>query len=486
MESSRSPRAARSVRRALGLTAATWLAGCQSYQPAPLDLAAHDARVAARLSDDTSLDAFSRRLMDHGARANAALDLADGINPAEAEVIALFYNPSLRRLRGRAGVALANAENAGLWTDPVLGFDGAELLSPTGPFEFGLTASLTLPVSGRLEVEKDRAGAVYGAELRRIVEAEWTLRAKVRAAWAAWTVATERLRLLDRVVEEVTHVSQISDRLEAAGELTRIEGRLLRSELIGLRVKRFSAAAAVEQTRLALAGLMGLRPDAPLDLKPVLPVVRLPQVDDAAHRIIQSNPLLAVHRAEYAVAEETLRLEVRKQYPDIEIGAGFGSEEDDDRLLLGAALPLPFFNANRAGIAEARAERERVRAAARGAFARLTFALASTRARLRAAEQQQSLLREQLAPLLDEQADEIARLADLGEVDTLILLETVTRRFEAKEQILDLQLLSLRARIETARLLGPDTASQPAPVADPATRDANPTPRIHAQQGTAP
>ena len=455
------PRRTRRLWPLMMLVCVMLIAGCQSYQPVPLDFEQYGADAASRLGEQETLRAFSQRL---GADADQAdsFDLDDGIDAAEAEVIALFYNRDLRLARLRAGVALANAENAGLWEDPVFGFDGAELLSPSGPFEYGLTMSLTIPVSGRLAVEEDRADAAYHAELRRVVDAEWSMRAQVRAAWAVWSVATERLKLIDEVLQAIEKISEVSDRLEEAGELTRVEARLLRAQRLTIQVQRVSAAAATEQARLDLLSLMGLLPNAQVTLVPALPSVKAPETSDSTDRLIRANTSLAALRADYQVAEESLRLEVRKQYPDIEIGAGLGSEGNDDRLLLGASLPIPILNANRGGIAEARAGRELARASVESEFESLAFQLASASTRLEAAEQQRQVLEQELVPMLDEQAAEIDRLAELGEVNTLILLETVTRRFEAKSQILDLHLTVVRGRIEVTRLLGPDQAREPA------------------------
>ncbi|MFK7789812.1 MAG: TolC family protein [Phycisphaeraceae bacterium] len=458
------PRSARRLFQALPLACAVLLAGCQSYEPIPLDLAAYEAGMTNRLLEDESLSAFAKRLAGDGFEPIVRFDVSDGISPAEAEVIALFYNADLRMARLRAGVALADAETAGLWEDPVLGFDGAELLSPAGPFEYGLTARLTVPISGRLRVEEDRADTAYRAELRRVVDAEWSMRARVREAWSVWSVASDRLALIDEVIAAIDRIGVVSDRLQEAGELKRVETRLLSVERLSIHVERASRSAHADQARIDLLGLMGLLPTANAKLIATLPRVVMPEATDPTQRLITSNTSLAVLRADYQVAEESLRLEVRKQYPDIQIGAGLGSEDNDDRLLLGASLPIPILNANRGGIAEARANRALASAAAEAEFEHLLFEFAATRTRLAAAQQQLKVLEEELVPMLDEQTAEIDRLAELGEVNTLILLETVTRRFKAKNQILELHLEALRARIEIARLLGPDAEPTPAPV----------------------
>jgi cobalt-zinc-cadmium efflux system outer membrane protein len=294
-------------------------------------------------------------------------------------------------------------------------------------------------------------------------------------------VASERLRLVREVIGRVERIAAITDRLEAAGELTRVEARLLRGELVRTRAEVAHAEFEETRARVELLGLMGLAPDAPVRLLPAIPPVSLAEVSDAVGRLIEANTTLAVRRSEYQVAEETLRLEIRRQYPDITIGTGYGSEDDDDRLLLGLSIPVPILNANRAGIAEARARREAARAAAETTFERLTRELAIARAGYDAARSQRDAFERELVPMLDEQASEIERLIDLGEVNTLLLLETVTRGFEAKSRLLDLILAEAVAAVEIRRLLGPDAPGSPAPVAPDDDSMTTGTPRTAAR-----
>lgn len=452
-----------------GLTvgALVLLAGCQQYERQPLDLAAHRSSLSERSLEVGRIQGFLDRLRELGGETQDTFSFDDGLTPAEGEVVALFYNADLRAARLGAGVALANFQNAGLWEDPEFGFDGAEILSPSGsPFEFGLTLNLTIPISGRLDVEKARAGAAYDTELRRIVDAEWATRADVRRAWASWTVAEERLRLLREAIAQTERVTTITDRLEAGGELSRVESRLFQVELAIRRAASAEADLAAIRARIDLLGLMGLPPDASIELTPALPTAEVPLSDDPLRRLIESNTELAVRRAEYQVAEEALRLELRKQYPDIKIGSGYGSEDNDDRLLLGFSVPIPIFNANRAGIAEARAERELSRAAAETTFERLSRELSAAQAGLDAARTQRSQFESTIVPMLEAQAHEVEQIADLGEVDTLILLETVQRHLDAKVRLLELKQAELDASLTITQLLGPGEATDPAPVSD--------------------
>ncbi len=447
------------------------LAGCRAYEARPLDLRAHRASFDARALDTAPVDAFLERLND--APRPDRFDPADGLTLAEAEPLAMLYNGDLRRARAAAGVALARLETAGLWDDPVFGFNGADILSAAIPFEFGLTANLTIPVSGRLAVERARAGAAHEAALRRVIENEWDTRAALRRAWGAWSVADERLRLLDEVIERVERIEQIAGRLERVGELTRVEARLIRAERVRLNAQRADAGLAEVRARMAVLGLAGLPPEARVRLVPTLPDPPETNADAASptDRLIAHNAHLASRRAAYRQVEQTLRLAIREQYPDLTLGTGWGQEEGEDRLLLGLSLPIPVLNANRPAIAEAEAQREAARIGAQTAFENLTRELAVAVATRDAVRAQRASFEELLVPMLDEQAAEIDRLAGLGEVDTLLLLETVTRRYAARSGLLDLCLAEANARIEIERLLGPGDAIAPAPVnpTDPTT-----------------
>lgn len=440
------------------------LAGCEKYERQPLDLVAHRASFDQRAIEVGRLEDFVERLHQLGSTVPSAFAFEDGLTPEEGEVVALFYNPDLRLARLDAGVAEATFDNAGLWDDPEFRFDGAEIWNPSAPFEFGLGLTLTIPVSGRLEVEKARAGTAYEVELRRIVDGEWSTRARVRRAWAAWTTARERASLLRDVIAQIERIGAITDALEAVGELSRVEARLFRVELADRRAALAETELVIQREQYLLLALMGLPGDAGIDLLPAFPNTEPPVLEDPIGRLIESNTELAVRRAEYLVAEETLRLEIRKQYPDITIGGGYGSEDRDDRLLLGVAIPIPILNANRAAIAEARANRAVARGAAEITFDRLAIDLAAAQATLDAVRTQRAQYESEIVPMLADQSLEIEQIAALGEVDMLLLVDTVARQYDAKSRLLDLRLAELEATIAITQLLGPDATADPAPI----------------------
>lgn len=426
--------------------ALAFLAGCQQYQPVPLDLSAHRDAVDARITSFESLGQSSSGVPDR-------FSLDDGLSPAEGEALALFYNADLRLLRLEAGVARADADHAGLWQDPTLGFDAAEVLASGGGFEHATVLGLTIPVSGRLGAEREAAEARHDAALIRVVDAEWATRAEVRSAWARWSAAADRLDLLGTIGDRVGGLVDLADRLEEAGELTAAEARLIRAERVTNRARLAAATRSEAIQRIELLGLLGLAPDAAVTLNRGYPTPPIPD-GNASELLIRRNLELAARRAEYRSAEHALRAQIRAQFPDITLGGGYGYE-DDDRLILGVSIPIPILNANRGGIAHARAERDVARAAAETSFERISRDHAAALATLGAVGAQRRAFESELIPMLEAQTQEIDRLAGLGEIDTLLLLETVTRAGEAADELLDLRVAEVEAINAIVRLLGP-------------------------------
>ena len=74
-----------------------------------------------------------------------------------------------------------------------------------------------------------------------------------------------------------------------------------------------------------------------------------------------------------------------------------------------------------------------------------------------------------MIPLLDTQSEEVRRVAELGEIDALLMLDTTTRHLSAKQRLLELQQRAQQASITLHQLYGPASPQHPAPIAQPST-----------------
>lgn len=442
------------------------LSGCQRYQPRSLDPEEHRARWLERSPQSAGVVEFAQQLADSGDPVSE-YDPSDGITCAEAELIALVFNPELRLARLRAGVTAATAEHAGLWDDPEFSIDFLRITeSVSTPWVITPGLAFTIPISGRLEVEKSRADAALRAELTRVAEDEWRVRHEVRQIWLAWSAALLRAQETSRLIESMGGLTDSTTRLAEAGELPRTEAALFvieRSQRQQERT-RLEGEAAVAEQRLRM--LLGLSPSAPLEL---LPSIDLPN-DSVEGREIASSLELRQLREEYEVAEHALHREIRKQYPDLTIGPLYETDQGQSRIGFLGAIPLPILNANRQGIAEATAERELAHAAFETTAEQLEGSLAVARAESRMLRAEYEELASVIGPMIDRQVSDATRLVELGEGGGLVLLESLIRSHDTKLNIIDLRRELALAAAEEHFLLGPEWQTTES---TPASADAN-------------
>ncbi|MEM1442907.1 MAG: TolC family protein, partial [Verrucomicrobiota bacterium] len=221
--------------------------GCETYDPQFLDPAAHRTEWSERDATRESVEAFAERVGKSPSQ-DRSFDARDGLTLPEGQVVALIFNPDLRVARLRAGVARATAEHAGLWEDPVLSVDVLNVTqSVPDPWVIGSALAFTIPVSGRLEVEKARAEAEMHAELERVSEAEWEVIRDVAHDWLEWSAEGYKLEETRTILGELNSVVASTSRLVEAGELLRTEAALFSIEQASRRAERDRLSAAVEE-----------------------------------------------------------------------------------------------------------------------------------------------------------------------------------------------------------------------------------------------
>ncbi len=442
----------------LFISVALSLAGCRTYTPRPLDLDAHASQWRERRADDSSVRAYIdslERASDDQPVFGTDFDPAAGMDLHHAEWVALLYNPDLRRARADQDVARAVSDHAGLWDDPAIGLDLLHTLSgAANPWTIGTSVSFTLPLSGRLEREKMLAAAELDVEILRVVERERDVLKRLRQLWLEWSVLNQRIALTDDLLIDLESITATANRLAELGEMLRPETALFEIERTSRSIER---DLLKERKRIAeeeIRSAMGLSPDAPVRPKPQLSFVtdHLDQEFGEPGDLARVNPELARLQAAYTAAEERLHREVRKQYPDLTLGPQYESDDGQSRIGLIAGVPLPILNANRQGIAEAEAARERARAAFETACEQLIGQLAVLKRRIDAARLEHEQVDSRLAPLVDRQVGDARELLELGEGSPLALLEGLVRRHEAKNRILDAVAMESEAAIELARL----------------------------------
>jgi cobalt-zinc-cadmium efflux system outer membrane protein len=424
--------------------AAAGLTGCQSHPRKPLDVAGHVAEYHARSVSAPAVAEFAASL-NAATPGRITFDTADGLTLEEAEVVALVFSPELREARARAGVASASAANAGLWEDPMVDVSIERMLTSMGrPWTVMGGLGFTLPITGVPKYEKQMAEGGLTVELARAAAMEWEVRTALRKAWVEWSASRElvtvlegRLAELDRLLERITLIVQ-------AGEMQRVEAQMFRveREMVSAELIRARGEASIRE--MMIRREMGLPAKAELILLPRL------VVEATDEPVASTHPELVLAEAEYEMAERALELEVAMQFPSIGLGAGTGREEGNGLLTWGLTMPLPILNANREGLAKALASRELERIRCERMHEDLAIRAATAAATLRARRAEREAYEKGVVPMVDAQAADVERITAVGRVEPLMLMDSVSRRAEAKMRVIEARMEESLAAVELA------------------------------------
>ncbi len=249
----------------------------------------------------------------------------------------------------------------------------------------------------------------------------------MREALLAHLAAVRRLAVLESEVAVRAEAQELLRKRLEAGEVSRPDVTSAEIETSSATLALRSAEGQVAETRALLAAAVGVPVDA-LGSIPVqwqdwetpipLEALALEKVQKAGllHRADVRRSLL-----EYAAAEAALRLEIARQYPDIDLSPGYGFDEGHHQFTFGPAFALPVFNRNKGPIAEAEARRQQRAALFTALQARAIAEMETRLARYRAALAEFSEADRRLAQLQGEKEESVRRAFAAGEQDRLAL-----------------------------------------------------------------
>ena len=344
------------------LIAALSLAGCAAYHPAPLDPLRLESDFRARSLSDPGL----RSYLEAGLGPSVAALPDSGWDLEALTLVGFYFNPGLDVARARVGIADAGVETAGARPNPAFGFAperNADAPSTVSPWTLGLNLDLPLEAPGVRGSRIARARALSEAARLELADSGWAVRSRVRATLLDHLLARRELDLQHGEMNaRADNVALMEQRL-AVGEISSPQVYEARTALSNGRLSLHAVEGRVRESLTSLAAALGVS-TASLDS------VRLawPDFDQPPFGgMISSDTLqtagllnrLVVRRglADYAAVEAALRLEIRRQVPDLRLGPGYTWDQGERKFSLGLSLALPIFDRNRGPISVALARR---------------------------------------------------------------------------------------------------------------------------------
>jgi outer membrane protein TolC len=407
--------------------------------PAPLAPQQTIAGFDARKLDSASLGDFVR----------AALNAPSvAWPPAEWDLntltlAALYYHPDLDVARAGWRETQAAIVTAGGRPNPDFGFTASFVRGgDPGVIPWILQPGIVfvLETAGKRGHRIAQAEAVSDVSRFAIADVAWNVRSTVRGHLVDHVLAARELEVV-RAEEGVRadYTGALQTKLDF-GDASRQEVDLARLELQRLRVTVRAAESRVEETRVALAGAIGVRAASLGGVRVTHPSLdALPPLETLDIASVGSNALIARTDilgalATYQAAEAALRVEVARQFPDVQVGPGFRWRETERRWVFDVGLPIPLLNRNEGPIAEAVARRERAAADVLALQAATVDAISRSSSRYAGALRELQTAREVLAAA-DTRHTAVREQFEFGDVDRTAILGADLEVIVARAQV---------------------------------------------------
>jgi cobalt-zinc-cadmium efflux system outer membrane protein len=365
--------------------------------------------VAPVLMLGVSPTVWAQPVVPRPAGAERAIDNPTGrITLRNALALALLQNSELATFAWEVRAREARAIQAGRPPNPVLDtlvedLGGAARLIGG---ENAVQPQTTIQLGQLIELGGKRAARERLAELNRDLAA-WDFEGvridvltRVSTAYLDVLAGQQTVALAGRTRALAEQVQEtVSTRVEA-GVVSPIERTKSEVALAGARIDEQRARRALDADRLRLATLWGsdvaafAGADGDLAIPP-----RVPAFDLLRQRVTQ-NPEVARWATEIAQRDAARAVQDAHRVPDVTVTAGYRrfTDIDSNAFLVGASIPLPLFDRNRAGVQEATDRAAKAREEQRAAQGRVTAMLADAYGRLASAHDEASALASGVLP----------------------------------------------------------------------------------------
>ena len=320
-----------------GIGLAALLSSCSVYHSAPIDLNAEEASW----------------------KEASSVDSPTSITQNQARQIGLVMNPDLNKARLKLASSNEVARQSGWWNDPSFSWDIEQVLQENTVNMSG-SLGFTIPVTGLPALEKKVAEQYKEADFWTLRQAELDFLSSLDQAWSKLAVTQRRKTVIRERLNAIRRENGMIEQLIGAGEVD-FSSRQVASQRMNDAIRELQTVTETElEQKMELVKLMGLHPSAVRKLGFLTKQnFQLPAAVPApGPSALTASPKIKAQLATYATTETLFKTEIRRQYPELELGPSFTRDEGEKEVGGEIGFNLPLWNRNRKAIAEARGTRD--------------------------------------------------------------------------------------------------------------------------------
>lgn len=338
------------------------ITGCATYHPKPVSPTDTASSFEARTLNNPAL----RKFMEAHLAQEVCPWPPDTWDFTLLSLAALYYHPGLDEARARLNSAEAAVITAGARPNPSFTFTPELSTNPPGgtsPWIMGVSLDIPIETAGKRGYRISRAKYLAQAAGLNVTAAAWQVKYQLRQALLDLSAARQSGLLLGKQAQLMDDLVILFHKRQVAGEVSEVDVTSAQISLAQTRLQLQSARARETEAREKVASSIGLPGRALENLKisteavEQVPPLAAPPVTDLRRRALLGRPDVLAALAEYDAADSSVRLEIAKQYPEVNLGPGYQWDQGENKWILGFSVALPVLNRNEGPIAEAEARR---------------------------------------------------------------------------------------------------------------------------------
>jgi outer membrane protein TolC len=459
-------------------------AGCATRGPLPIDDALVEALRRPQVEEGRFAPATSERV--RAQLPPVPINLADGLTPDEAALVAVAVNPELAAIRDNRGIQHSQVTQAGILPNPT--FTGGADFTTDGQmpmttyqtaYGLGLTWNLSPILSLPTAIEAETLG-LEAVELD-IAWQEWQVAQAARLAAGRLVFLRRRLTIAEQTEHAFTEQTQTLSAALDQHNATVLEVGTAQAAQQQATLDRLQVLQLFRTARLDLLTALGVPPTSTLeaDFNTTPPSwTNRPTLEALIDTLpTQRLDLLALQRG-YRSQDARVRTQTIRAFPPVVIGVGRSTDSSGVGIVgFTVSIDLPFFDRNQGNIELASATQAQLYDEYLARVQNARFDVANALVNLTSLGEQVALL-QAYVPSLEHQIEMAAEEVGRGNVSLIDLYDLRVRLLNAQLSLVQLQQTEFELGVAldiAAGVMLNDRTSAATPEDAPATTTVAPT-----------
>jgi outer membrane protein TolC len=414
---------------------------CQTYEPVELNPKEILNEIEAQRSQELDLDEFTfaqaaKTMDENNLRLQQIRQKYQGLQKV-ADIKTPWPNPSLTA--GPAKGSRLEDTSA----SSTQGFVGIAFNIPLGP-----------RLRRNDELNELAALAAYNEQVLSHRELYFNL----REAYISFSLSQKAIRLQKKIESTLKTTAQATKKLFDLGSTSKLSLTEVQLQQGELTLAQFDQVSQSKQSLAELSSLLVIDEDQ-------LNKVKLKKIDLPREQVelnllktsfILNNPELARAEMDFHIADANLRLELAKQYPDLNVG--FDAEQEVGERKRTYSVPLsidlPIFDRNQQSIAISESERKEALLAYKDLLNDKLTELKKLYQQQAFAKRKLKVINEALMPLSKANLNDAKKALELGTIDALRYMDMIKDHQELQFQQVQLEIEAWQSTIKVEKLCG--------------------------------